>query len=109
MKYYKNYNEYLYSICNNVDYSSRKSVDDALATVAKEALDYHDLFDVLEAELKKMVTAEQFEILTRNVAKHVLTTKINSFEDEDVKEFALSHLDETLDMLADEENEDIRI
>lgn len=95
----KNYNEHIYSICDNVDYNDQDSIVDALSVLAKEALGYEKVVRMYEQEFKKIVTAEQFENIARKVAKSLLEDTISGFEDEEVKQYALNNIDEVMDML----------
>lgn len=90
-----NYREYLYFICDSCNLDDKEDVTELIQFLLKEATDYHDLTMEYEEELKKRMTAKDYEQWATQKGKEKFIRDIESLpDDNEFKKFTIEHMEE---------------
>ena len=89
-----NYREYLYFLCDSCNLDDKQAVTMLIQLLLKEATEYHDLTMEYEKELKKVMTAMDFEQWTTQKGKERFIRDIEALPDDDeYKKFVLENME----------------
>lgn len=90
------YEEHLYEICKETDFSNEEEAVETAQILAEEALDHFIMIQALEKHMKKRLTAEQYEDISEAAAKDTFKESIERHPDEEFRDFCKEHMEEIL-------------
>ena len=90
------YRERIYQMCQETDMSNTAEAIELAQILAHETVQANEYLKAYEDELKKHLTAKQFEDIVTAVSQTMFKKIINEMEDCDFKKCTLEHMDDIL-------------
>lgn len=96
------YRERIYNMCKETDFNDPVQGESLAKFLARELMNMHTTAMNYEKKLKQLMTAEDFDNFSLDLAKVLFRQEIEGMDDSDFKKFALENIDEIMKEVGDE-------
>lgn len=90
----KDYKEYIYDLCNSVDWDDKDDIISVMVTLGKEAIRHNALAMRFDEELQKRMLAKDYLEMTTELAKEDFKYNVESMPEGEIRDFMMEHLTE---------------
>jgi len=96
------YRERIYNMCKETDFKDPVQGESLAKFLARELMTMHTTAMNYEKKLKQLMTAEDFDNFSMDLAKVLFRQEFEGMDDSDFKKFALENIDEIMKEVGDE-------
>ena len=97
------YREHIYNMCKETDFKDPVQGESLAKFLARELMKMHTTAMSYEKKLKQIMTAEDFDNFSTDLAKVMFRQEIEGMADSDFKKFAMENMDWIMKEVDDEQ------